>query len=508
VKKFLLQVITFSLMFLATACTSSDSTNSGSKIVSPVNNLIPIAGTWKVQSYKLPEENNLNKSKPAKWLNSIASFSATSATLGEDYCKNPTYKVKVVNTSSYLLYGYKQKADYLNINQSQVQIITISSENNFFHEFIKVNDELIITNIDGVFLYLKKTSNRSTQNPESSTLPLAEGNISPSLNSPSSKSLLLIGLRSSTKSISSTNENLGKNYNYRTLLISYSNKKLNPVLETKNLFVPRMTGFWSLNVDRLTNNFESIDFINAFPSGTKQKDTANYNITNNERKVINFIGNDYISIEKTSQVPAATASSSVFSSYLQVLPLDNINSKESIKISQLTDQAGVTAIKEGATAYLNSINNNTNFSKDFSEYNWGIFRRNGHWILKGRLTTFNATSTSIPPDFYIPIPAPKKNLVGYDDLYPTWSSIKDRVPDAIDAFSSPSKDILITISNTILSVYELKNNNIALSPLAQIKFKENETVIMDQWAQGDYTEAWTKAFNKNIVTEPTMVKIN
>lgn len=495
-------------MFLATACTSGDSTNSGSKIVSPVNNLIPIAGFWKIQDFKIPEENNLNKIEATKWLNSIANFSAYSATLGDDYCKNPTYKVKVVDTNSYLLYGYKQKADYLNISENKVQVITISSENNFFHEFIKINDELMITNIDGVFLYLKKTSYSSTKNSENSSLSSSDGSISSNLNSPSSKSILLMGLRSTSKATSPGNEVTSKNYAYRTLLISYTNKRLNPILETKNLFVPRMTGFWSLNIDRLTNNFNSIDFINAFPFGTKQKDPAYYNFLNTERKIINFIGNDYISIEKNTQISTTKALDYNLSSYLQVLPLDNINSKESIKISQLTDPTGTTALKEGAANYLNSINNAFIFSKDFSEYNWGVFRRNGHWILKGRLTTLNNNSSSVSPDFYIPIPAPKRTLIGYDELYPTWSSIKDRVPDAIDAFSSPSKDILIIISKTILSVYELKNNNIASSPLAQIKFKENETVVMDQWAQGDYTEAWTKAFNKNVVTEPTMVKMN
>jgi len=493
-------------MFLGVGCTSRDNTSSGSKIVSPVNNLIPMAGIWKVQDFKIPEETTAKKIEAAKWLNSIANFSASSATLGDDYCKNPTYKIKIVNTNSYLLYGYKQKANYLNINQTEVQIITISSDNNFFHEFIKVTDDLMITNIDGFFLYLKKTSNNDSKKLENSVSPISEGTVPPSLNLHSSKSILLIGLRSSNKSSSTGNDILDTNYAYRTLLISYANKKLNPVLETKNLFVPRMTGFWALNIDRLKNSFSSMDFITTFPFGSLHKDTANYSFVNNERKVINFIGNDYISIEKTSQITTDDSSNSPFSSYFQVLPLDNINSKESIKISQLTNQAGATALKEGATNYINSINNDFIFSKDFSEYNWGIFRRNGHWILKGRLTPLNNNTSSVSPDFYIPIPAPKNVLIGYDDLYPDWSSIKDRVPDAIDAFSSPSKDIIIIISKTILSVYELNNNSIGFSPIAQVKFKENETVIMDQWAQGDFTETWTKAFNKNIVTEPTMVK--
>ena len=499
-------IIIFLLVFLATACTSSDNANSGSKIVSPVNNLIPIAGTWKVQYLKIPKETNSNKIEANKWLNSTANFSPSSAVLGADYCKDPIYKVKVVNTNSYLLYGYNQNPDYLNLNQKEIQIISISSENNFFYEFIKVNDSFMITNVNGVFLYLKKTSDSNAKNPDSLSLPAAKGIISADLNSPSSKSILLIGLRSTSKSTSLGNDTLSKNYNYRTLLISYTNKKLNPVLETKNLFIPRLTGFWSLDIDRLTDNFNSIDSINAFPFGTTQKITTKHSFAINERKVINFIGNDYVSIEKTSQTSTHEPSNPTFGFYLQVLPLDNINSKEPIKISQLTDSAGDAALKEGATNYLNSIKNTFIFSKNFSQYNWGVSRRNGHWVLKGRLTAFTNNSLLISPDFYIPIPAPKKSLIGYDDLYPTWSNIKDRVPDAIDAFSSPSKDILITISNTILSVYELKSNNIALLPLAQVKFKENETVIMNQWAQGDYTETWTKAFNKNVVTEPIMVK--
>jgi len=494
-------------MFLGTACTSSDSTNSGSKIVSPTNNLVPIDGTWKVQEFKIPEETSSNKAKANKWLNSTANFSASSANLGDDSCKKPAYKVKVVNTNNYLLYGYKQNAEYLNINKTQVQVISISSDNNFFHEFIKVNDELIITNIDGIFLYFKKVSEVSSKSSENSSSPLTKGDISDNSTSQASRSVLLLGLRSTIKATSSTNEILGANYDYRTLLISYSNKNLNTILETKNLFVPRMTGFWKLNIARLTKGSNSIDFIDASPFVIKPKKITSPNFLNTERKVINFIGNDYISLDTTSQLTKTTSSNPIFNSYFQVLPLDNLNSKESIKISQLTDPTGATALKEGAANYLNSINNDSAFSNDFSEYNWGVSRRNGHWVLKGKLTSLDNTSL-ISPDFYIPMPAPKKTLIGYDDLSPSLSSIKDRVPDVIDAFSSPSKDILITVSKTILSVFELKNNNISLSPIVQIKLKENETVIMDQWAQGDYIEAWTKAFNKNTVTEPATLKVN
>lgn len=508
-KKFLLLFLSIIQIFIFTSCNST-AVNTGSKISSPLNSELPISGTWTVTNYEV-FDSGINVDDYKKWLNAKASFSSNFATLGATSCNKPVYKIKIVNTNSYLIYSYKLTPDKLKIAEKELKIISISSENNFFHEFIKVDEQHLITNIDGVFLYLKKTSEQNdvAQINNNSTAMSNEN----TLKSTSSDSGVLLTLRSQNKSQNSTETNEDKEYSYRTLWISYSNKTLSPPIEISTILVPRMTGFWSIQAEQSKDENVTFDSLTSAPVGSKTTKKTTEAYYSKDRKFINFIGNDYISIDRTMSFPAIANADSFSSSSLQMLPIDNLNSRESLKINQLIDKninssdSVSAAFKEGAGTYLNSLNNSNLFSKEPKLDNWGVFRRNGHWVLKGRLVSLKTLPTNISPDFFIPFPAPN-SLVGYDNLYPNWSSIKESIPDAIDAFSSPKKNLLLSLSNSILSIYEVKNNAIVISPLAQIRLKENETVIMSQWALENYVESWNKAVNKYDVVTPSMIKLN
>jgi len=353
-----------------------------------------------------------------------------------------------------------------------------------------------------MFLFLKKVSkNTSTSSAIASKIATTE-ELDVNDSSKSKKSGVLIGLRSVKKATSETNSLIDIDYSYRTLWICFRNNTLDTINQTENIFLPRMSGFWTLESSRINND----DHLNAFPFGTQAQTPSVSSSAYIQSKAITFAANDYISIEKTVQNTTLLESDTKFSSSLQVLPIDNLYSKDTIKITQLTSASGGTALMESAAAYANLQNSKSSSLKDIQDDNWGVFRRNGHWILKSRLNYISSNPSDVM-DFLIPIAAPKI-LIGYDDLSPSWSSIRERVPDAIDAVSSPNKDILITLSNTILSVYKLTNNQISLLPLAQVILQEcGETLIMDQWALDDYyTDSWTKSFNKNKIIPATMVK--
>ncbi len=495
---YLILILTFMIIF--TSCNYNNDLSTGNKIVSPVNNSIPILGEWKVMNVKPQDISKLSTDKT--WNNTIASFSTAIATLGNNYCKKPIYKTKIVDAESYLFSNYKGTPSYLDIKQKEIQIITITSENNFFYEFMKVDDNSIITNVDGMFLFLKKVSkNASASSSIASKMETTE-EVDANDSSKSKKSGVLIGLRSIKKATSESSSPIDIDYSYRTLWICFRNNTLDTINQTQNIFLPRMSGFWTLESTRIKND----DYLNAFPFGTQAQTLSVPTSTYVQSKAITFAANDYISIAKTVQNSTSLESDVTFSSSLQVLPIDNLNSKAAIKITQLTSTSGGTALKESAAAYANLQNNKSSSLKDVQDDNWGVFRKNGHWILQGRLNYMSADPKGVL-DFLVPIVAPKI-LIGYDDLSPSWSSIQEKVPDAVDAISSPNKDILITLSNTILSIYKLTNNQISPLPLAQVVLQAGgEKLIMDQWALGDYyTDSWTKSFNKNNVTPATMIK--
>ena len=124
------------------------------------------------------------------------------------------------------------------------------------------------------------------------------------------------------------------------------------------------------------------------------------------------------------------------------------------------------------------------------EDNFTVARRNGHWILKGRLDIDGNSE-----DFNIGL-MPEGKLLNYDKLHVTWDEVKERIPMALDAYTSPAKDILITVTGNFIMVYPIEDGQIAEKPIRKIGIKKGETVIMAEWATGDYVPRWEKSFNQ------------
>jgi hypothetical protein len=212
------------------------------------------------------------------------------------------------------------------------------------------------------------------------------------------------------------------------------------------------------------------------------------------QKSILYVGNDYVSTEVSPVLSNNKAA------YLEVLPIDNIEGASPIKISDIAGQNGTDALYEGALKLMDMdlTNDNRHLYKFPDEDSFYISRRNGHWIMRGRI---NPIAKDIPfMDFNIKI-IPPSRLVTYDDLKVSWSAIRDRVSDAIDAYTSPNNDMaLITTPNSIL-VYAIENGELSQEPLTKVKLKDKETVVMAEWSMGGYTNKWDREFLKNDTTE-------
>ena len=92
---------------------------------------------------------------------------------------------------------------------------------------------------------------------------------------------------------------------------------------------------------------------------------------------------------------------------------------------------------------------------------------------------------------------PPANLVFYDALYPGWQSIKDRVPNALDAFTSPNKDIAVVKTKSKLYIFGINGEQLNSIPLGEIALDEGTTIIMAEWATGFYVDDWEKNFLTN-----------
>lgn len=129
------------------------------------------------------------------------------------------------------------------------------------------------------------------------------------------------------------------------------------------------------------------------------------------------------------------------------------------------------------------------------EENFALFRKTGHWYFMGRVKL--PENAQVPYlDFNINL-LPPAELVMYDELHLSWTDIKDRIPDAVDAYTSPNRDLAVILTRNQLLIYTMSYGTLGEVPLKKLQLQEGDSVVMAEWALGDYMENWEKTFIKN-----------
>lgn len=463
-------------------------------IVPPANNSVSIKGLWKIEKYKIVN-NNYSKLKLDSIVGESAQFDEKISSIAKEVCVSPNYKVKRVDIDYYVLYKYKIDYKTLDINKKEVEVISVSSADKPFYEFIKYDEDKMLVYYEGAFLYLSKISDQGHNSNSIDISHQPEKNLG---NAQSSymKSCALIGLRSQ-RMVNEKGELMAPDY--RTLWISADGTNLYGVHERKDLLVPRMTGFWELKSSReIRNGYineqliaypydNNINAINQSLSTNALKQNNDYNVMRN----IAFVGNDYVAVEYYESNNLLPKNFNI----LQVLPMDNLQNSNGIKISDIAGESGKNAFINSANAFFTSNSKETvsPLEKNVREESFILTRRNGHWIIKGRINSSYKNDYSTYYDFNVNFLPPKK-LVNYDELYISWNAIKWKVPDAVDAYTSPNNQIALIITKNYIYIYGIKDYELTDKPIKKIKIEEGESVVMAEWATGDFVDKWEKVF--------------
>lgn len=447
------------------------------KIVPTRTSMVPLYGEWTVYKFVKTGKTDLSEEKIKALIGKKAIFNGSEAKFNNDSCKFPNYKIKVVDTEKYFLSNFKIKSSELGISEKQVKVITISSRNSFYDEYIQVSDNCILKNYEGVCFFLKrkggklkeikenKTENKSDKKDEKRETMAQNG--------------VLIGLR----------KNVGLGYQYRTLWIHSTDDNKFEIKEMSNLIVPRKNGFMVVGVDNINENGEYIkDKIWTGTLNTAAnsivKNTYN-NIQNDINYKINFVGNEYISTEN-NELQTNDKNKMVVRTYLSVLPLDNIYGN-SIAFSKVIGNSNDDLLSKNAEQYLQKLGRGDyKVNSDELETNWGIIRMSGKWVLRGRVANENFSVNIEPP----------KALTSHDELFIPFKTIKSKFPDVLDAYTSLNKSFMIIITSNSLKIVSIVNNTIGKVEKS-IDINENEQSVMSQWAVGSYVDKWDKNF-KNV----------
>ncbi|MGI6450029.1 MAG: hypothetical protein ACOX3R_06975 [Desulfitobacteriia bacterium] len=495
-KKSLLLLILFLVLFLG-GCTNPQGASAG-KIIPPTLKHCPLEGKWEVME-ELSIYGNM-KDTTQQWLGSSAQFTVGAALFGGHVWDKPSYKIKRVNTANYLLTKYISLSDLLLPDTQEVEVITVYTAANFLGEFMKIDEARMISFVQNQAFLLKKVADKADSSLK------AVGPQVGGINEDSNEGIsgVLLGLKIPSDS----------GYTYKTLWVDAHRQLLHPPLEAQDVFFPRSSGFWELKVQDVSSQGKTANILIARDVTTKvpvmqpawidspgilslERKLNNEGIADEEEqkltaeaqfepaaKSIVYIGNDYVALEVETSGK----------SELRILPVDKLSAPEGIKVSDLVGNKGLEVYQGTREQLVRALRQqgNTVIAEDILGENIGLARKNGHWYLVGRIN-YQRGAKLTHYDFHLNI-IPPPNLIIYDTLTLSWRNIKDRVPDAVDAYTSPNKDIALIKTKNKLYIFAIRGEQLAGKPLAVFELPEGTAIVMAEWATGSYVDSWEKAF--------------
>lgn len=489
----LLILITISMALLS-ACNIGD-INIKDRISAPDNKKPPIAGKWEIKHSLdgVKEDKELEDIEEDSYIGREGLFHKEAIIIGDDYATEPTFKLKNVDASDYLLYKYKTNPKILNIKEKEIQIITILNDNQYFYEFIKLDDGSLITYIDDKFYLLEKIVDEVSIEEINRYIDVQKSMIRnfDTIEAEKMQTGVLLGIK--TPSYDEANE--VSQWKYKTIWINSQDRNIGDVYEVEDLLLPRKNGFWLINMEREISKGGIMDVINAVPKFTLDKDSEEkefFDISETEEMAISsqavlrnilFLGNNYISTEKIDI-------DSNKKKTLEIYALDNIEEERPIKLSDIIGPDGKQIFEDGAENILSLE------SATLNESNMALDRKNGYWVFKGRVN-YKQNDEELYKDFNIKA-IPPVEIVSFDEMVVPWNMLKSQIPQALDVFSSPNGEFIIVVTHSNLLIYPISNGELmSREPIKRIPIPNNSSIVMSEWAVGKYTETWQNEFIKN-----------
>jgi len=324
---------------------------------------------------------------------------------------------------------------------------------------------------------------------------------------------LLLGLRyganydvSATLLDDNALEGIRQPSSYRTFWIRAENGEVELAAERTNLLVPQDDGFWRLDVKHSVYNDFTEDFVwinpapdpdaisNPFLAEQEGIHAFDVSLLVKEQSItptlgeycegqasrdILFVGNQYLSV---GYVRSDICSGFMGGSTDSALQMFSLEALEAVDIATLLDQ------KRAFKSAAKNVQKRHGDSGDWGDVSGGIVRHEGQWVVKGHFPRNEGGYTH----FDVPAVAVSEDLVFHNELYPDWNTIRKHVPDVVDAFSSPAKDLLVVLTETgSLLAFTVKKGKISPQPALHILFKYPVTTVMARWAEGQYVSNWT-----------------
>ncbi len=440
---------------------------------------IAVLGTWKVESYisKTPDDTQIPEGIKA-FIGKSAIFDKEIAAIANDISVNPKYKLIMTSANSYIHNKYRISAHSIGITVDNINVVSVTSENQLFYELLLIDDNTIYVCVENGFLLLKKVDSNIDEQLKKESFQ--EGTIkidSTQLKEdPLLRTSIMLGIRSSDNT-------------YRTVLVHSNNREIKYLQYTNQLIVPRSKGFWEIGALKINNDLYKT-YARQYSDqnyNTITTESNNYLLESKPRKIL-FVANDYISTESDNQ--------------LKVMIIDNLLTPSGAQLSDIISDNPANILNQSSQAKISSLNREQAKLIDShpQEDAFKLERRNGHWIIRGRLYYTETYNKKAYEDYDINVMVPKK-LLSYDELSVPWSEIKENMPWVTDAFCSPNNDICLLVTQDTIRLYPIKNNKIVNKKLMDLPINKGDTIVMAEWAIGKYADIWAEFAKSNFTPD-------
>jgi hypothetical protein len=286
---------------------------------------------------------------------------------------------------------------------------------------------------------------------------------------------------------------------YTTYLIVRQDGEVSLAGEASGLRVPREDRFWKVDVKRSIYNNWVEDFIWAAPAGETPAltgiDAFNGEYCRGHRiQRIRFAGADYLALDQQSAGYCEDAAHPWNFNTLAVIPLDSTQHL-GVPISRILGAAGREAFLHAADQFrAQAAPGRLPYVEEPDEASWSLRRGQGYWAVQGRLDPQSEAEQGTFVDLTLPV-APSPALAPQQDLYLPWDSVAAVAPHAVDAFSSPQRDLLVILHPDSLSVHPVAASRIG-PPTFSIPIEGGSRTVMAQWATGARVGRWVDHFRR------------
>lgn len=223
-------------------------------------------------------------------------------------------------------------------------------------------------------------------------------------------------------------------------------------------------------------------------------------------ETIQYAGNKYAAVKISVYATGGGTYRSSFDDIklYDIKDLSDLGAKRaSINLKNLLGSDVNTKLKTLSESYNKSetsaANSLVKVKDSIDDTNLTLKREAGKWTVQAPLYELythegNGSNFNIIKNLYdanINVP---DSITSYDTLCVDWNTIKNKIPDAKDAVSSPNKDMLVVLTNTDLKVFIHPEKGLD-KPIKTLAVDKNERIVLNQWATGNYVSKWTKALS-------------